>query len=289
MRMDNLIYLYCGSRPRSKTGRPLILAVVVFAIAISGAVAWSQVPPRGAYGQNSATDPMLQQLIAARAESRDAEKALSALTQKIKNRMEAQDPEWANRSRAAHDAEVERDRVRDAVLDALKGKPAYMDAQAAQTKAQERMQQLTDTHETFGRDFKAADDKDYAMRNKMHEMEQQALQDSPEMKAAEARVHDTKRDVDEYWERYVTDVLAKNATWTQAVQRRDEAAATAQATEAAFVQSRRQVAGGPRMGSGGRSNGSRSGYGSRSSYGSRSGSSRSSGGYRGNSWSSRSR
>lgn len=289
MRMDNLIYLYCGSRPRSKTGRPLILAVVVFAIAISGAVAWSQVPPRGAYGQNSANDPMLQQLIAARAESRDAEKTLSALTEKIKKRLETQDPEWVNRSRAAHDAEVERDRVRDAVLDALKSKPAYMDALAAQAKAQETMQQLTDAHETFGKDFKAADDRDYAMRNKIHEMEQQALHDSQELKSAEAHVRDTKQNVDDYWERYVIDVLVKNATWTQAVQRRDEAVAAAQATEAAFVQSRRQVAGAPRTGSGGRSNGSRSGYGSRNSYGSRSGSSRSSGSYRGNSWSSRSR
>lgn len=274
MRMDNLIYLHCGSWPRSRTGRPLILAVVVFAIAISGAVAWSQVPPRGAYRQNSATDPMLQQLIAARAELRDAETELDALAQKIKKRLESQDPEWVNRSRAVHDAEIERDRVRDAVLEALKDKPAYIDAQISLAKAQEELRQLTDACKTSGKEYKAADDRDYAMRTKVHEMERQALQDSQELKSAEAHVRDTKQNVDDYWERYVTDVLVKNATWQQAVQRRDQAAANVKQAESAFADSRRQAALPQRSSRGG-------------GYGSRGGSSRSSGSNRGNSSSSR--
>src|SRR5690242_3494981 len=105
---------------------------MVFAIALSGTVAWSQVSPHSTYGPIPATDAVLQQMLAARAELRDAENALTTLTQKIRKRLETQDPVWVNRSQAAHSAEIERDRVRDAVLAALMAKPAYMEAQDAE-------------------------------------------------------------------------------------------------------------------------------------------------------------
>lgn len=104
------------------------------------------------------------------------------------------------------------------------------------------MRQLTDARDTASRQFARADDQAFAMRSRLREIEGLALRDSVELRAAETRDHYARQNMEAYWERYVSQVLAENPAWMEAVRRRDNTAQAVSQAGAAFAASRRQAA-----------------------------------------------